>query len=197
MMSRNIRQKVLGLGLLLASLCSAAVAQDDAQAREQSAQVVATSFMQQLSGALQRELVKGPAEATSVCRELAPQLAGLLSRQNGWQVTRVGTRVRNPLLGLPDAWERKVLDDFERRRSNGEDLATMSHGELVEFEGRREYRYMKAIGLQPACVICHGSSEQIPESVQNSLEQSYPHDEAVGYAIGDLRGAVSIRQPIE
>ena len=182
--------------LLLVLLAGQAAAQNAGE-REQAAQEVATTFMQQLSSALQRELANGPAEAAAMCRDIAPQLAGLLSRQNGWQVKRVGTRVRNPLLGMPDAWERQVLEDFERRRADGEDLASMSFGEVVDVGGQREYRYMKAIGVQPACVVCHGSSEQIPQTVQDSLEQFYPHDEAVGYAIGDLRGAVSIRQPLE
>lgn len=192
---RNPSRRILS-ALLLVLASGHATAQNAAE-REQAAQEVATSFMQQLSSALQRELAKGPAEAAAICRSIAPELAGLLSRQNGWQVTRVGTRVRNPLLGMPDAWERQVLDDFERRRTDGEDLASMSYGEVVDVGGRREYRYMKAIGVQPACVMCHGSAEQISQEVQDSLGQFYPHDEAVGYAIGELRGAVSIRQPME
>lgn len=182
--------------LLLALVAGSAFAQGVAE-REAAAKEVASTLLQQLSSALQRELANGPAEAAAVCRDIAPELAGLLSRQHGWQVRRVGTRVRNPLLGMPDAWELEVLDDFERRRANGEDLAGMSRGEVVEVGGRREYRYMQAIGVQPACVACHGSSAQIPETVRDSLEQFYPHDRAVGYTPGELRGAVSIRQPME
>lgn len=184
------------LPLLLAFVAGPACGQSVTE-REAAAKEVASSFLQQLSSALQRELANGPAEAAAVCRDIAPELAGLLSRQHGWQVRRVGTRVRNPLLGMPDAWELEVLDDFERRRNRGEDLAGMSRGEVVEVGGRREYRYMQAIGVQPTCVVCHGSNAQIPEAVLDSLEQFYPHDAAVGYAPGDLRGAVSIRQPME
>jgi hypothetical protein len=174
-----------------------AQAQDELAARQSAAVTVANGFLQQLQSELQRELANGPAEAATICRDIAPLLASQLSRRNGWQVTRVGTRVRNPLLGLPDAWERKVLNEFAARQDQGEDVATLTHGEVVEFEGRLEYRYMKAIGVQPACLTCHGPATQIPQAVQDSIAQFYPQDQAVGYAIGDLRGAVSIRQPLE
>lgn len=186
-----------GIMVLVLVAPFAAQAQDEIAARVAAAKTVAAAFQQQLQNDLQLELANGPAAAATVCRDIAPQLAGTLSRQNGWQVTRIGTRVRNPLLGLPDAWERKVLNDFEARMANGEALATMDHGELVEFEGRLEYRYLKAIGVQPACLICHGSNEQIPEEVLRSIDQFYPQDRAVGYALGDLRGAISIRQPTD
>jgi hypothetical protein len=56
---------------------------------------------------------------------------------------------------------------------------------------------MKAIGLAPQCVVCHGSPEQIAEPLREQLKALYPHDRAVGYKPGDLRGAVSIKQPLE
>lgn len=189
-----LRSLAVSAGLLLGAH---ALAQDELAARQSAATTVATAFLQQLQGELQRELAAGPAEAATICRDIAPQLAGQLSRQNGWQVTRIGTRVRNPLLGLPDAWERGVLNDFATRLQQGEDLAALDHGEIVEFEGRLEYRYVKAIGVQPACLVCHGPTEQIPQGVRDSLTQFYPRDQAVGYAVGELRGAVSIRQPLE
>lgn len=194
MSSPSIRRTALAVGLLLTTVVSA---QDELAARQQAAATVADGYLQQLQSELQRELANGPAEAATICRDIAPLLASQLSRRNGWQVTRIGTRVRNPLLGLPDAWERQVLNEFAARKEQGEDLATLTHGELVEFEGRLEYRYMKAIGVQPACVTCHGSAAQIPQGVKDSIAQFYPQDQAVGYAIGDLRGAVSIRQPLE
>jgi hypothetical protein len=45
-------------------------------------------------------------------------------------------------------------------------------------------------------VLCHGPVAQIPPAVQDGLRQRYPFDAAVGYAAGDLRGAVSIKQPM-
>jgi hypothetical protein len=56
---------------------------------------------------------------------------------------------------------------------------------------------MKAIGVAPQCLMCHGSTEQIAEPLRVQLQTLYPHDRAVGYRAGDLRGAVSIKQPLD
>ncbi|MEJ2232268.1 MAG: DUF3365 domain-containing protein, partial [Nitrospirales bacterium] len=100
--------------------------------REHAAEEVTGAFLQELSEAMTREMGKsGPLEAIKVCGEMAPEIANRMSRENGWRVTRVGTRVRNPLLGMPDAWEQKILEEFAARVAKGESLSDMSHGEVV------------------------------------------------------------------
>ncbi len=100
--------------------------------REKAAKEVAVSFVKELGAALMREMTKGgPMEAIKVCAELAPEITGRLSREQGWRVTRVGTRVRNPLLGMPDAWEQKVLAEFDERTAKGEAFQGMAHSEAV------------------------------------------------------------------
>jgi len=165
--------------------------------REQAAANVTGAFLQELGEAMTSEMKKGgPVEAIKVCAELAPEIANRLSRENGWRVTRVGTRVRNPLLGMPDAWEQKVLEGFAARAAKGEALAGMSHGEVVSEPGGQYYRFMKAIPVQGKCLLCHGTAATIPESIKTILKQHYPFDAATGYQAGDLRGAVSIKQPL-
>jgi hypothetical protein len=180
--------------LLFGSLSAQA---DEMAAREQAARAAAGSFVQQLGGALKQEMEKGgPDNAILVCRDLAPQIAGEISRANGWQVTRVGTRVRNPMLGMADDWESKVLAEFAARAAKGEKYPDMAFGEVVDIGGAKHYRFMKAIPMQEACLKCHGSAEQIPDTVKAKLASAYPHDRAIGYQLGDLRGAVSIIQPL-
>lgn len=187
----------LALAALLLVPAGEALAADVA-ARERAAGDAAMSFMKELGGTLKRELGRGdPAAAISACSEVAPAIANRISLENGWRVTRVGTRVRNPMLGMPDPWEQRVLEQFEQRRGGGEDYAKMAYSEVVEEPGGRYFRYMKAIGTQPLCLTCHGEKESLPSSVAAVLDELYPHDRATGYAAGDLRGAISIKQPID
>ncbi len=165
--------------------------------REKTAKEVAASFVKELGEAMNREMTKGgPTEAIKVCAELAPEIAGRLSRERGWRVTRVGTRVRNPLLGMPDAWEQKVLAEFAERAAKGEAFTGMTHHEVVTEPGGQYFRFMKPIAVQPQCLLCHGPLETIPESIRTVLKEHYPFDAATGYKTGDLRGAVSIKAPI-
>ncbi len=177
---------------------SRVLALEDATEREKAASEVATGFVKELGAAMTREMTKGgPTEAIKVCAELAPEIAGRLSREHGWRVTRVGTRVRNPLLGMPDAWEQRVLSEFVERAGKGETFSSMIRSEVVMEPGGQYYRFMKAIAVQPQCLLCHGPSEQIPGEIRNVLNKQYPFDTATGYKAGELRGAVSIKQPME
>ncbi len=167
-------------------------------AHEQAAQEVAIAFLKELGAAMTQEMTKGgPTEAIRVCAELAPEIAGRLSREHGWRVTRVGTRVRNPLLGMPDAWEQQVLAEFAERAGKGESFAGMTRSEAVMEPDGQYYRFMKPIAVQPQCLLCHGPNDQISEEIRHVLKNQYPFDGATGYKAGELRGAVSIKQPME
>jgi hypothetical protein len=184
-------------GVVLAAVCGG-LAADELGGRQQAARQATAELLKQLGGALKKEMGSGgPASAIGVCRDLAPEISGRISRSNGWRMTRVGTRVRNPLLGMPDAWERDTLAEFERRAGRGEAYQDMVTGELVEEAGGRYYRFMQAIAIKPVCLVCHGDKDTIPEAVRVKLATEYPLDRATGYRLGELRGAVSIKQPMD
>jgi hypothetical protein len=176
-------------------LAGIAYGEKDLSSHEAAARNTAMGFMKELAAALQKELGGGgPAGAIGVCSDLAPSIAGRISRETGWRVSRVSMKVRNPLLGMPDAWEQKVLLDFEKKTLKGDNIDTMSYSEVVNEPGGRFFRYMKAISIKQPCLACHGTEEQIVSQVRTILNERYPHDMATGYKVGDLRGAISIKE---
>ena len=184
-------------GSVAVLVIATSMAYADQTEREQAASEVAEAFLGELGEAVTREMTKGgPTEVIKVYAKLAQDITGRLSREHGWRVTRVGTRVRNPLLGMPDAWEQKVLAEFAERAAKGEAFADMTHNEVVTEPGGQYFRFMKPIAIQPKCLFCHGSSDQIPESIRSVLRTQYPFDAATGYKAGELHGAVSIKQPL-
>jgi len=196
-MKNRSRTLIPALLALPVTITASTLAADDMAEREQAARQASGEFVRQLGGALKKALTEGgPETAIGVCRDIAPQITGKISRDNGWRMTRVSSKVRNPLLGMPDAWEQKVLSDFELRASQGEKYPDMVFSEVVEESGVRYYRFMKPIPTQPLCLTCHGSDEQLPEGVKAKLASEYPMDRARGYRVGELRGAVSIKQPL-
>jgi hypothetical protein len=132
-----------------------------------------------------------------VCRNIAPELAGQLSRETGWRVARVSLRTRNPLLGTPDAWEQRVLAEFDRRAAAGEKPEALEIGEIVDEPAGRYYRYVKAIPVGSLCVTCHGPRDQLAPSIVEQLGKEYPHDRAVGYTPGQVRGGVTVKRRID
>ncbi|MDP2963837.1 MAG: DUF3365 domain-containing protein [Sulfurimicrobium sp.] len=169
---------------------------DDMAKYQDEARKVAKEFVTQLGGELKKEMeANGPGSAIKVCRNVAPAIASDLSRKNGWQVGRVSQKVRNPLLGTPDAWEQKVLADFDLRLEK-ENPANMDFAEIVSEPQGKHFRYMKAIPTQDACLKCHGTDEVRVQAAKDTLAAEYPHDKATGYTLGQLRGAITIKRPL-
>ena len=196
---KNITNLILASALLIGYTPITLAADDaDTQARINAAEAATNDFLKRLGGTLKGEMQSnGTESAIKVCRDIAPEIASDISLKNGWQVTRVSNKPRNSMMGIPDSWEQTVLHSFEKRAAKGEDLKTMSHAEVVDEPAGKSLRYMKAIGTAPICLTCHGSTEQIPATVQAKIKSLYPHDKATGYKVGELRGAVSIKQSLD
>lgn len=184
--------------LISTSLALAGVSvADDLDKREARAMAVTDELFATLSSALQDAVEEGgPENAIGVCRDIAPQLKSELSRETGWRITRVGTRVRNPLLGRADAWEQQVLQQFQESLDDGAAMQDLRHSERVDEPDGQTFRFMRAIGTQEACLACHGTRETRHADTFKVLGELYPHDRAVDYELGDLRGAFSVSMPI-
>ncbi|WP_296493950.1 DUF3365 domain-containing protein [Rhodoferax sp.] len=182
--------------LLPMVLCASfsAMAQDAPMIAE--ARQVASAVPPKLLQVLTDEIAKGgPESAVEVCRDKAPQMAKAASEQSGWTIRRVSLQNRNPK-AVPDAWERAALEDFDRRAAAGESPATLEKGELVTEGERKEYRYMKALPVQQICLACHGAPDKIKPEVSAQLQKLYPGDKGVGYSIGQIRGAMTLRRAL-
>ncbi|MDH4234548.1 MAG: DUF3365 domain-containing protein [Gallionella sp.] len=168
-----------------------AIAADDALMND--ARKVATTLPPKLLAALQEEIGKsGPEGAIAVCKDMAPKMAGEISQQTGWKIKRVSLKARNAARAIPDAWEKAALEDFDKRAAAGEPPVQLEKGEKVG----NEYRYVKALPVQPLCLDCHGPVDQLSPVVKSSLGQHYPNDLATGYSAGQIRGAISVRKPL-
>jgi hypothetical protein len=181
--------------LMLGMVVISGARSGDYSAEIDSSRATAKEFMQTLKQELMSGMQEGgPVNAISVCNLSAPAIANTYSARNGWDVGRTSLRLRNPD-NAPDAWERSVLESFEQRKQAGESPAKMEYHEVIRQDGISELRYMKAIPTAQLCLACHG--EQVDSTVRERLEKLYPDDQALGYKVGDIRGAFSISQPLE
>jgi len=160
------------------------------------ARQVAAALPPKLLAVLTAEMEKsGPEGAIAVCRDKSPEMAKSASAESGWAIRRVSLNNRNPK-AVPDAWERAVLEDFDRRAAAGENPAALEKGEVVAQDGKKTYRYMKALPTAGLCLNCHGAREGLTPAVREKLAALYPQDKAVGYAPGQIRGAITLRKPL-
>jgi len=178
----------LPLALSLQSLPAADV--DPVQLKQE-----AIGIVKKFGGSLKPELKQaiqsgGPAHAISVCAEKAPAIAQSLSNETGWIVKRVSLKARNSQSAIPDAWEKKVLQQFDERQANGESASQMAYSEVVD----GQFRFMKAQGVEAVCMNCHAA--EIKPEVEAALGENYPDDKARGYTMGQIRGAFSLTRDL-
>ena len=136
---------------------------------------------------------EGPVAAIAVCNVAAPEITNEKSTSSGWKVARTSTKLRNAS-NTPDVWEANVLALFATKKAAGEDLKKMQFYETVEVNGKKSFRYMKAIPTAKPCLACHGESLKSP--IKERLDNLYPKDTATGFKLGDLRGAFTLTKPL-
>ena len=155
----------------------------------------AISIVKKFGGTLKPELKKalksgGPVKAIKVCSKTAPEIAQKLSSETGWTVKRVSLKPRNHKTAMPDAWETKVLKQFDERQAKGESANKMAYAEIVD--GR--FRFMKAQGVEAVCMNCHAG--KVEPATEKALKHYYPDDMARGYSLGQIRGAFSLSKDL-
>jgi len=188
--------KILSVCLFTGALLAAPAWGDDNAARVEASR----NAVKELQGKLVTELqaamkAGGPVNAIEVCSKRASVIAGDISRQHGWKVGRTSLKYRNPA-NAPDAWEAQVLQDFEKRKAAGEDPTKLERFAVVNQDGKQVFRYMKALPIPEGapCLACHG--QKLDPAVAAKLKALYPQDQATAFKTGDLRGAVTITQPL-
>ncbi len=173
------------MGFIPLTVNSASLVENDKNVLEQEAEKRIKEFSSSLKSRLKSAINKGGLSAgVKVCSEQAPKIAEQLST-DGWSIGRTSLRTRNTS-NMPDEWELKTLADFEKLKQQGTEvnrLAKLSYGE-------QSFRYMKAIPTGGLCLACHGTS--VTPDVKKVIQHYYPEDKAIGFNVGDIRGAFTL-----
>jgi len=171
-----------------------AAEQPDMEKLKGEAKEIVQGFFKELKGTLVSAMKeKGPAGAVDVCHTKAQEITAKHNRE-GWKVGRTALKLRNPK-NAPDAWEKAVLEEFDKKISEGADPKKLVKAEIVEEDGKKVFRFMKAIPTMKPCLTCHG--EKVKEEVLAVIRKHYPQDQATGFKLGQLRGAFTLKKPLD
>lgn len=166
------------------------------QAGEAATAILATRLVTELTAAL---AAGGPERAVDVCHTKALPLTNepLPGLPQIVAVKRTSLRLRNPA-NAPDAAERAALDHVAALVADGQPAPAVLV-QKIETAGTTapEWRLYRSVGVQAACLACHGAPEAQAPSLRALLRARYPQDAATGYAVGDWRGLirVTVKQP--
>lgn len=160
------------------------------QQHKKQAKPALKEFVGKLKGEMKKAMKSGgPINAMNVCSSKAPGIAQSVGAKHKLKIARTSLKLRNPG-NAPDAWELEVLQNFEKRKAKGEDVKKMAYAKVVDMNGKKVFRMMKAIPTGQVCLKCH--AEKIAPAVAAKLKSLYPTDKARGFKLGDIRGAVTI-----
>ncbi len=176
--------------LFVLLLCSTAYAQS-ATVAEAAAEgrAVADHYL----GSLKKELVRaisenGPVHAMDVCstkvRPITEAATGAFA--NVVELKRTSLRYRNPD-NAPTKEEQDVLERFEKLLARGTELPPF----YLQSRGDR-FEFYKPLFVEAPCLACHGPKQGLSTEVRDRLRAMYPHDRAIGYRPGDLRGVLRV-----
>ena len=184
--------------ILVGTLALLSACGEDREAQEDAAiakaEAAIAELSTQLGGKLKQALGEGgPAAAIKVCSEVAQQISREIGEKHGLTIRRTALRVRNPA-NAPDEWERETLEMLEPRFNDPKSEVSM---EGIVLADSAEVRVLKPIRLQALCAMCHGAPERLDPEVVKTVTAVYPDDQAVGFKPGDLRGAFSVRVPLD
>jgi putative hemolysin len=145
------------------------------QAQQERGLAAQQAMGQQLKAALVAAIDEGgPEAAIAVCHEQAPIIAAAVAASEGIKIGRTSSKLRNQA-NQPPEWAR--------------DLIAQQHDEPIWLAGPEgRLAGLLPIRLQPECEICHGAPTAIAEELLARINESYPDDQATGFAAGDLRG---------
>ncbi|MCK9996471.1 MAG: DUF3365 domain-containing protein [Candidatus Krumholzibacteria bacterium] len=157
---------------------------------------VCRAATKKLEGALKSALMSamgkdGPVVALNVCHDEAEAIAKQICEEDGLEVGRTSQKFRNPS-NAPDGWENAGLETFAARITAGENFQDMEMwATVINAEGGRTFRYLRAIRTGSLCLECHGD-DPIPH-IAEILADLYPEDHALGFSAGDMRGAYTVK----
>lgn len=160
------------------------------QAGEAASAIVAGRLITELTAALE---AGGPEKAVEVCHAKALPLTGqpLPDQPQVTAVKRTSLRLRNPA-NAPDAAEQAALDHVAALIAGGKPAPAILVQKVESADAESEWRLYRSIGVQPACLACHGSPSVQSPALRTLLHERYPQDAATGYSVGDWRGFIRV-----
>jgi hypothetical protein len=168
----------------------------DIDERVRKARELVQAFHERFKAALHASLkTDGIAGSVAPYQSFVAELLTTLSEESQFEIGRTSTRLRNPDNGS-DAWELAGLERFAADIKAGADPMKLERFEVTRTrEGQNLFRYMSPIMMRDSCLGCHGT--EVKADVKSEISKIYSDDKALGYSLGDMRGAFTLVQQLD
>ncbi len=152
----------------------------------------AKAAIMKLGKTLKGEVMKnmkahGPQSTAYFCYKNAKNLTDKINKTypSGISVKRISLKARNKNNYPTSKDEIEMLKKLEAKTKAGEKLPKL----IVEKISKNHYKVYKPIIINKKCLVCHGDEKHRNKDAYKTIKSKYPNDKAIGYKVGDFRGA--------
>ena len=150
--------------------------------------------MKNLKNTLQAALKNGNiVEAIKICSSEAQDLT-MLNNTEKTSIRRISLKYRNPA-NKPTKKEELILKSFEEKLQSGDGFNDLVFKQTITNYKEKTFTYIKAIPVKEVCLNCHGND--VSKKVLKQIKINYPDDNAIGFNLGDIRGAFSVKHTFD
>jgi len=152
----------------------------------------AKAAIMKLGKTLKSEVVKnmkanGPVSTAYFCYKNANKLTKKVNAtyKKGISVKRISLKNRDKNNYPSSKDEIAMLKKLSAQAKAGKKLPKL----IVEKISDNHYKVYKPIFVGKKCIVCHGDAKHRSEEAYKIIKEKYPNDKAIGYKVGDFRGA--------
>ncbi len=159
---------------------------------EKEIKLEAKKAIMKLGKTLKAEVVKhmktqGAQSAAYFCYKSATNLTKKVNSTypKGISVKRISLKNRNKNNYPASKDEIEMLKKLEQKVKAKEKLPKL----IVQKISSNHYKVYKPILVSKKCIVCHGDAKHRNKEAYKTIKEKYPNDKAIGYKVGDFRGA--------
>ncbi len=190
-LAKTYNKSIMKILIILLSLFIFHLKSDtDSNYQEELIIEIINKTMKNLKNTLQTALKDGNiVEAIKICSSQAQDLT-MLNNTEKTSIKRISLKYRNPA-NKPTKKEELILKSFEEKLQSGIEFNDLVFKQTITNYKEKTFTYIKAIPVKEVCLNCHG--DNVSKKVLKQIKINYPNDKAIGFNLGEIRGAFSVR----
>ena len=190
-LAKTYNKSIMKILIILLSLFIFHLKSDtDSNYQEELIIEIINKTMKNLKNTLQTALKDGNiVEAIKICSSQAQDLT-MLNNTEKTSIRRISLKYRNPA-NKPTKKEELILKSFEEKLQSGIEFNDLVFKQTITNYKEKTFTYIKAIPVKEVCLNCHG--DNVSKKVLKQIKINYPNDKAIGFNLGEIRGAFSVR----
>ncbi len=181
-------KKGLFIGILVSVLCALSLQASGDKEIKMEAKAAIMKLGKTLKGEVAKNMKAHGANSTAYfCYKNAGNLTKKINAtyKKGVSVKRISLKNRNKN-GYPTSKDEiAMLKKLGAKVKAGKKLPKM----IVVKISENHYKVYKPILIGKKCLICHGDAKHRNKEAYKTIKEKYPNDKAIGYKVGDFRGA--------